>query len=263
MATDGHGTALITGASMGIGLELARVFARHQHPVVLVARSRDKLEALATELRQRHAVTAWVIEADLADEKAAQAIFDEVERRAIQVDYLVNNAGFGSTGPFVDADYGRQLDMIRVNVTALTALTHLFGRKMVERKRGGVLNIASTAGFPPGPNMAVYYATKAFVVSFTEAIAHEFRTTGVGVTAYCPGPVSTEFPRIAGNAETKLFKAGSVAAPHRVAEDAYRALMKGKVLKIQGFMNWISVQVLRVSPRSVVRSFVGWINATH
>jgi len=258
----GTGVALITGASMGIGLELARAFAKKGHGVVLVARSRDKLEALAREIERTEGVRAIAVAADLTDRAAPARLADAVEKEGLVVDYLVNNAGFGYTGPFVEAELGRQLDMIQVNVTALTELTHRFGKAMAERRRGGILNIASTAGFPPGPNMAVYYASKAFVVSFSEAVAHELRNTGVQVTAYCPGPVATEFGRVAGNAESLLFRMGSVASPDRVAEDAYRALFGGRVLKIQGFMNWMSVQVLRVSPRALVRAITGWLNSS-
>jgi short-subunit dehydrogenase len=150
--------------------------------------------------------------------------------------------------------------MIQVNVTALTDLSHRFARGMVERGRGGVLNIASTAGFQPGPNMAVYYATKAYVISFTEALAQEVARSGVHVTAYCPGPVATEFANTAGNANSVLFKMGAVRAD-AVARDAYGALMGGRVIAIQGVLNWFGVQMLRVSPRALVRRLVAWVNS--
>jgi short-subunit dehydrogenase len=259
--TRGTTTALVTGASMGIGLELARVFAAQGHSLVLVARSEDKLRALAAELEARHRVSVLVVPADLGDNAAAERVFEAVSGAGIVVDYLVNNAGFGTTGPFLDADRARELEMVHVNVLALTHLTHSFARGMVQRRRGGVLNIASTAGFQPGPNMAVYYATKAYVVSFSEALAEELRGTGVHVTAYCPGPVATEFARTAGNAESVLFKRFAVATPDAVARGAYRALLHGRPLAVHGFMNWLGIEFLRISPRALVRRLVGFLNS--
>jgi uncharacterized protein len=260
--TRGTTTALVTGASMGIGLELAKVFAEHGHSLVLVARSEEKLKSLADELEARHGVTVRVVPADLAGADAADRIFETVTGAGVVVDYLVNNAGFGTAGPFLDAELGREVEMVRVNVLALTHLTHLFARGMVERRRGGILNIASTAGFQPGPNMAVYYATKAYVVSFSEALAEEIRSTGVVVTAYCPGPVATEFARTAGNAESLLFKRFAVATPRSVAEGAYRALFRGRVVAVHGFLNWLAIQTVRLSPRAVVRRLVGLLNSS-
>jgi short-subunit dehydrogenase len=255
-----QGTALITGASMGIGLELARVFAAHGHSLVLVARSEDKLRALAAELSAAYHVKVSVVRADLTESGAPQSIADAVAAEGVTVDYLVNNAGFGSTGPFLESASKGELEMVQVNVASVIALTHLFGRGMVERRRGGVMNIASTAGFQPGPNMATYYATKAFVLSFTEAFAEEVRSAGVHATAYCPGPVATDFPKTAGNANSILFKLGA-AKPDAVARHAYSSLMSGRVVAIQGVMNWIGVQLLRVSPRALVRKLVSWVNS--
>jgi short-subunit dehydrogenase len=260
--TRGTTTALITGASMGIGLELAKVFAENGHRLVLVARSEEKLKSLAAELEARHGVAVNVVAADLGDAEAADRVFETVTSAGIAVDYLVNNAGFGTAGPFLDTELARELEMLRVNVVALTHLTHRFAREMVTRGRGGILNIASTAGFQPGPNMAVYYATKAYVVSFSEALAEELRKTGVAVTAYCPGPVATEFARTAGNAESVLFKRFAVATPRSVAERAYRALQGGRVVAVHGLLNWLAIEAVRFSPRSVVRRLVGVLNST-
>jgi short-subunit dehydrogenase len=261
--TRGTTTALITGASMGIGLELAKVFAENGHSLVLVARSEEKLKALAAEIEARHGVTVRVVPADLSGTEAADRVFETITSAGIVVDYLVNNAGFGTAGPFLDTEVGRELEMVRVNVLALTHLTHLFGRAMVARgARGGILNIASTAGFLPGPNMAVYYATKAYVVSFSEALAEELRSTGVVVTAYCPGPVATEFARTAGNAESVLFKRFAVATPRSVAAGAYRALIKGRVVAVHGLLNWLGIESLRFSPRALVRRLVRVLNST-
>lgn len=262
VATTAKTTALITGASMGIGLELARTFAERGHSLVLVARSEDKLRALAGELEARHGVRVLVVPMDLGSPGAADRVFEAVSNAGMVVDYLVNNAGFGTTGPFLDTPLDRELEMVQVNVMALMHLTHSFARGMTERRRGGVLNIASTAGFQPGAGMAVYYATKAFVVSFSEALAEELRGTGVHVTAYCPGPVATEFARTAGNAESLLFKRFAVATPESVAKGAVRALFGGRVLAVHGFMNRLAIQLLRVSPRVAVRRLVGLLNAS-
>jgi short-subunit dehydrogenase len=247
---------------MGIGLELSRVFASNGHPLVLVARNRETLEPVARELEAKHGVRTLVVPADLAREGEVERLAGVVHAEGIAVEYLVNNAGFGTTGPFMKAALSRELDMIRVNVEALVELCHRFGTRMAERGRGGILNIASTAGFQPGPNMAGYYATKAYVISFSEALSEELRGSGVSVTAYCPGPVATEFARTAGNAESVLFKMGAVAKPDAVARDAYAALMARKPLAIQGLLNWLTVQMLRISPRALVRRMVAWVNST-
>lgn len=257
---DRPGTALVTGASTGIGLELSRLFAAHGHDLVLVARSKQKLEELSRELSANHGVRVLVVTADLQEAAAPERVAEAVAREGITVEYLVNNAGFGASAPFLDTEPSRSLDMIALNVRALTHLTYLFTKGMRERRRGGVLNVASTAGFQPGPGMAVYYATKAYVVSFTEAIAQELAGTGVHVTAFCPGPVDTEFARIAGNDTSVLFKLGA-AKPDAVALDAYRSFMKRRVLVISGATNWLGVQLLRVSPRSLVRKVAAWVNS--
>jgi short-subunit dehydrogenase len=256
-----RGTALVTGASLGIGRELARVFAENGHPLVLSARSEDKLRELARELETRHGVRVDVVPADLGDPATPKRLFDEVAEKNLRIDYLVNNAGFGTTGPFLETDLGREMEMVRLNVAALTELSHRFGRGMAERRSGGILNIASTAAFQPGPNMAVYYATKAYVLSFSEALAEELRASGVRVAAYCPGPVDTEFARTAGNADSVLFRLGA-ARPEAVARDAYRSLMRGRAVTVQGVTNWIGVQLLRISPRFLVRRIVAWVNST-
>src|ERR1051325_10241434 len=186
-------TALITGASSGFGMEYAKLFAKDRHDVVLVARRRDRLEALAAELSKDHGVKAHVVAADLAKPGGAQQVIDEVRRLGLQIDFLVNNAGFATHGPFWQNDAAREAEEVQVNVTALVTLTRAFLPGMVERRRGRILNIGSTAGFPPGPFMAVYYATKAFVNSFSEALAYELRGTGVTSTVSCPGATDTEF----------------------------------------------------------------------
>lgn len=250
-------TVLITGASAGLGLELARLAAKDGHDVVLVARSEDRLRALAEELTKLHGVEATVLAADLAEPSAPARIFEGCKGR--NVDVLFNNAGFGSNGAFLDLDLQHELNMVQVNVTALVALTHLFAAPMRARGRGRICNVASTAGFQPGPYMATYYATKAFVVSFSEAIEHELAGAGVTVTTYCPGATHTEFGQRAGNDKTALFKAG-VASAVEVAEDAYRATMQGKGLTIHGAKNRLMMESLRISPRSVVRAIAAKLN---
>jgi short-subunit dehydrogenase len=253
------GTALITGASAGLGAEYARLFAADKHDLVLVARRRERLEALARELQSAHGVKAWVVTADLAARDGASRVVGEVGRLGLEIDFLVNNAGFGTSGAFVELDVGRELEMIQVNVAALVTLTRAFLPAMVERRRGHVLNVGSTAGFPPGPFMAVYYASKAFVNSFTEALWYELRGTGVTATVSCPGATATEFAAVAGNSSSLLFRLGA-ASPATVARQGYRAMMKGKAMVVHGLKNKLTVQSLRISPRSLARAVAASLN---
>lgn len=229
-------TALITGASSGLGVEYAKLFAADGHDVVLVARSEGKLRELANELSQKHGVKAHVYPADLSRADAPRALFDALATDGIQVDALVNNAGLGYVGEFRSSSTDSELEMVQVNVTSLTALTHLFLPGMVARRFGRVLNIASTAAFQGGPGMAVYFATKAYVVSFSEGIAHELRGTGVTVTAHCPGATHTGFAAAAGAGETLLFK-GAVATAPATARHGYLAMQRGRVVSIHGLLN--------------------------
>ena len=253
-------TALITGASAGLGKEMAKLFAADGHDVVLVARSKEKLEEVAAELKKAHGVEAHVISADLGDPGAPTSIAEQVASRGLTIDFLVNNAGFGSNGAFLDLDLKRELQMIDVNVRALLELCHRFGRPMKERGFGRIMNIASTAGFQPGPFMSTYYATKAFVISFTEGLAHELEGSGVTVTCHCPGATATEFASTAGNDKSRLFQQNKVADAKEVATHAYRAMMKGQLLSVHGTLNWLGMQGLRFSPRSLVRSLAATLN---
>lgn len=253
------GTALVTGASSGIGRELARLFAADGHAVVLVARRLPLLEELASELRARHGVSVAAVACDLAAPGGVQGLLDELTARGLVVDFLVNNAGFGNAGPFVDSPAERELAMAELNVMAVVHLTRALLPAMLARGQGRILNVGSTAGFQPGPYMATYYATKAFVNHFTEALAEELRGSGVTVTLSCPGPTQTEFGRISGVDQTKLFQL-SVAPAERVAREAYRALFAGRVLVIHGFLNRLGVQLLRVGPRALVRAIVATLN---
>ncbi|MBA3467718.1 MAG: SDR family oxidoreductase [Gemmatimonadaceae bacterium] len=244
-------TVLITGGSGGIGLELAKVFARHGHDLVLVARNRDTLEAAAGVIEGKFAITAHVYASDLTRPESPDEIFDFLHNEQIPIEILVNNAGFGLGGEFADTDVERELDMIQVNITALTHLTKLFLPPMIKRRSGKILNVASTAAFQAGPLMAVYYATKAYVVSFSEAIAEELRDTGVTVSALCPGPTKTGFADAAEMGNSRLFTAFGVADAADVAEYGYESLMRGKRLAIHGLRNKIVAQSNRFAPRAL------------
>ena len=248
-------TALITGASSGIGLELAKLFAADKNNLVLVARSQDKLEALAEAVRREHGVDALVLPHDLTDPTAPQAIFERLTSQGVVVDVVVNDAGFGSVGSVADLPLERQLNMVQVNVVALMHLTRLFLPGMVERRRGGVLNVGSTAGFQPGPNMAVYYATKAFVLSFTEALAEELIGTGVSASCLAPGPTETGFGADSGMGESIIFRLGTMDAT-RVARIGYRGFRRGKVIVIPGWKNRLGTFSVRFAPRALVRKLV-------
>lgn len=246
-------TALITGASGGIGLELARLFAAGGQDVVLVARSEDKLRVLAAELEQRHGATVHVISEDLSEPAAPQRVFDAALDAGVQVDALVNNAGFGLYGAFVETPIERELEMIRLNVTALTHLCKLFLAPMAERGRGRVMNVASTAAFAPGPLMSVYYATKAYVLSFSEALANEMKGTGVTVTAFCPGPTRTGFANAAATGDTRLMHSPGVMDAAPVARLGFDAMMSGKTVAIPGVQNKLLAESVRLMPRALVR----------
>jgi uncharacterized protein len=241
-------TVLITGASSGIGWELAQLFAADKSHLILVARRRDKLEQLANQLRQAHGVEVHVLGKDLADPTAPQAIFDELASRKLEVDVLVNNAGFGAVGPLAELPLEKQMQMVQVNICALTHLTRLLLPGMIGRGHGGVLNVGSTAGFQPGPYMAVYYATKAYVLSLSEALAEELAATGVRVTCLAPGATATGFAAAAQLEHAPLFKLGVMDA-RRVAQAGYRAFRKGTVLCIPGLKNKLGAFAIRFAPR--------------
>ena len=249
-------TALVTGASGGIGEELARLFAADGHDLVLVARSRDKLARLSEELGGKHGVEARVLAADLARDEAPREIFEELSAGGVSVDALVNNAGFGSYGLFAETDLKSELDLLRVNVVALTHLTKLFLPGMLARRRGYVMNVASTAAFQPGPLMAVYYASKAYVLSFSEALTNECEGTGVVVSALCPGPTETGFvAAVPGMSESKLFDRAVMDA-RTVATEGYRGLLAGKAIVIPGLRNNLLARSIGFFPRGLVTKVV-------
>jgi len=248
-------TVLITGASSGIGRELAHCFAGGGSDVVLVARRGDRLRELAQELTSRYNVKAHVLPKDLSLPDAAREIEDELRRAGIRVDVLVNNAGFGDWGTVSALELERQMKMVQVNVGAVTELTRRFLPGMIERRRGGILNVASAAAFQPGPLMSVYYATKAYVLHFSEGLAEELDGTGVSVTCLCPGPTITEFGADAHMEGTLLFRMGGMPAA-RVARAGYDGYRAGRVIVVPGLRNKLSAFSVRTGPRSVVRKIV-------
>ncbi len=252
-------TALITGASSGIGYELAKLFARDRYDLVLVARSAEKLARFAGELQRQYQVVVKTVAVDLSTAPAPQFLFDQLQRDGIAVDVLVNNAGYGSFGEFVSMPLEDGLGQISLNITALTAITRLFLPAMVKRGSGKIMNVASTAGFQPGPLMAVYYATKAYVISFSEALANELKPSGVTVTCFCPGATDTGFATRAGNDKTRLFQKFGPMDVKTVASDGYRGLMKGKTLVISGVKNWLVAESVRFAPRKAVTAISRWI----
>ena len=254
-------TALITGASAGLGLEYARLFAADKRDLVLVARRKDRLESLGEELSKAHGVKVHVIAADLMDPGAPKVILDEVKRLGLEIDFLVNNAGFGNSGKFWEIDADKERGLVEVNITALLVLTRALLPDMVKRGRGRVLNIGSTAGFQPGPFMSSYYASKAFVNHFTEGLAYELQGTGVTATVSCPGATATEFSAVAGTDKSRLFAMGAMTAPE-VAAEGYRAMLAGKVMAVHGFKNKLSALSTGLAPRSVVTAIAASLNKT-
>jgi short-subunit dehydrogenase len=245
-------TALITGASNGIGLELAKIHAAKGDQLVLVARNKSKLDELKIELEKTYKISVYTIGKDLSAMNAGQEIFDETSKQQIHIDYLINNAGFGDFGMFVETDWNKEAQMIQLNITALTQLTKLYLKEMVKRGSGKIMNVASTAAFQSGPTMAVYYATKAYVLSFSEAIDNEVRDKGVTVTALCPGATESGFQAAAAMEESNLVKGRKLPTSKEVAEYGYESMMKGRTVAIHGFMNYLLANSVRFIPRAMV-----------
>lgn len=230
-------SVLITGASRGIGLALAKEFATHGHPLVIVSPAQNDLEKAARAIQKVYDVDVLPIAADLRNENAPQDLFDELEERGVRIDILANNAGFGQKGEFGEAPLKGDVDIIRVNIEAVVRMTKLFLQPMLDLNSGRIMNTASVAGFEPGPLLSVYHASKAFVLSFTEAIAIELEDTGVTVTALCPGATDTDFFPKAGMTGARIFQKGNVMAPAEVAEIAYKAVMRGDPICVTGAAN--------------------------
>ncbi len=243
-------TVLITGASAGIGLELAKLYAAEKSTLILVARRAEALEKLAKELSEAYGVQCHIFPADLSDPLAPPAIFEFVSEKVGALDVLINNAGFGANGRFAEIEVPTHLNMMQVNIASLVHLTRLFLPAMIARKTGGVLNVASTAAFIPGPLMAVYYASKAFVLSLSEALANEVADTGVHVSCLCPGATATEFQAVANMQKSKLFSGRSVMDAATVARMGYDGLNNNKTVVVCGLANQIAVTASRFVPRA-------------
>ncbi|MEJ5304647.1 MAG: SDR family oxidoreductase [Ignavibacteria bacterium] len=256
-------TALITGASFGIGYELSKIFANEKYNLVLVARNRERLNEIESELKRENNIRIKTLVKDLSNPEAPKEIFDELVYDKIEIDVLVNNAGFGLLGPFAELDLKDQLDMIQVNITSLVHLTGLILPSMIKRGSGKILNVASTAAFQPGPNMAVYYATKAFVLSFSKALYKELKDKGITVTALCPGPTKTEFQKRARMENINLERSKLIPymSAERVARVGYKGLMKGKKVVIPGFMNKVGTKIVRFAPESFILSILHKFNS--
>jgi short-subunit dehydrogenase len=243
-------TVLITGASSGIGYHFARECARHHHPLIIVSPVRDDIERVAQEIEGEFDVSVQPIAADLTQDDAAEKIFHELSRSGTRVDILANNAGLGQRGKFWENPAERDITMIRLNIEAVIRLTRLFLLPMIERGRGRILNTASVAGFEPGPKLAVYHATKAFVLSFSESLATELEDTGVTLTALCPGPTDTDFFEKAEMIDSPAFQRANLMAPQTVAAAAFEALMKGERIVVPGAVNKVMVASRRLMPES-------------
>jgi short-subunit dehydrogenase len=247
-------TALITGSSGGIGYELAGIHASKGGDLILVARNRDKLVKLKTDLEKNYHINVHIIIKDLSVPGAAREVFDEVKIHRIVVEYLVNNAGFGDSGFFAESDWPKQEQMINLNIMSLAHLTWLFLPDMISRNRGKIMNVASTAAFIPGPTMAVYYATKAFVLSFSQAIDNEVRDHGITVTSLCPGPTRSGFRDTASPEDSWIPEKDKTPGAREVAEYGYYSMMSGKTVAIHGFTNKILAHSARIIPRVAAKA---------
>jgi len=245
-------TALITGASSGIGKEFSKIHAEKGGDLIIIARSEDKLNELKKELEQKHKINVFVISKDLTQPNAAKEIYEQVQNAGLKVDYLINNAGFGGLGKFNERDLEKDLQMINLNISVLTALTHYFLQDFVKNNEGKILNVSSTASLMPGPLQAVYYATKAYVTFFSNAIAEELHDTSITVTNLMPGATETEFGKVSGMDKTKMFKKPVTA--RSVAEDGYNGMLKGKLDVISGlnFSQKLMTAMIPLTPKKMI-----------
>ncbi|SHN20042.1 hypothetical protein SAMN04488057_11062 [Cyclobacterium lianum] len=244
-------TALITGASDGIGLELAKIHASKGDDLVLAARTISKLNELKSELERGFGIKVYTIQKDLSVPNAAREVYDEVAKQKITIQYLINNAGFGDFGSFHESDWDKQAQMINLNILSLTHLTKLYLEDMIRQGAGKIMNVASTAAFQPGPLMAVYFATKAYVLHFSEAINNEVKEKGITVTALCPGPTESGFKAGAQMEESNLMKGKKLPSSKEVAEFGYLKMMQGKAVAIHGIKNYIQANAVRFAPRAL------------
>jgi short-subunit dehydrogenase len=258
MATkEGEGqTALVTGASMGIGVDLAECFAKDGYDLILTARSEAALSEVAARLSAAHGIKATSIPGDLGVPGGGEKLAAEIAARGLEVDALVNNAGYGTAGAFLGSDRANQLGMIDLNDRALVELTHIYWPRMLSRRRGGVLNVASTASFQPGPLMAIYYASKAFVLSFSEALWKEAEGTGVRVSCLCPGPTTSNFRVRAGTGKTRLSQAGTPMPSAEVAALGYQAWKDNRRVIVTGARNAILANLVPLLPRGMLLNII-------
>lgn len=245
-------TALITGASSGIGKEFSKIHAEKGGDLIVIARSEDKLNELKKELEQQHNIDVLVVSKDLTTPNAAKEVYELVQQKGLKVDYLINNAGFGGLGMFNERELEQDLQMINLNISVLTAFTHYFLQDFVKNNQGKILNVSSTASLMPGPLQAVYYATKAYVTSFSNALAEELHSTNITVTNLMPGATATEFGRISGMDKTELFKKPATA--RRVAQDGYEGMLKGKLDVISGLTSAqkLMAAILPLTPKKMI-----------
>ncbi len=249
-------TALVTGASSGIGFEFAKILAEDNYDLVLIARNKEKLREIKKVFEERYKIKVIVIVKDLSEKDSAKEVYDFIRKRRMRIDVLVNNAGFGDYGLFIENDWEKEFRMLELNVTALTYFTKLFARDMVKRKNGRILNVSSIAAFQPGPLMAVYYASKSYVLSFSEALARELKGTGVSVTVLCPGPTKSDFAQVSGMKSSRLVKGRKLPSSEEVARFGYDAMKKGKVVVVHGFFNRLGVFAVRFIPRNMMVNIV-------
>ncbi len=254
---------LITGASGGIGYDLAILAAADGKNLVIVARTSDKLNQLAETIRKNNKSEVISIASDLSDEEGVNKLISEITAKNIHIDTLINNAGFGDFGDFANADLSKNMEMIRLNISALTQLSHFALQGMMKAGKGRIMNVASTAAFMPGPGMAVYYASKAYVLSFSEALTRELKGSGVTVTTLCPGLTDTSFASAAGIGKSLMHRMLPPATSMMVAKAGYKAMMKGKAIEIPGFMNKLSAITPGFTPRGMVRNMIYGIHKNH
>lgn len=253
---------LITGASSGIGYELAKIHAQQGKNLILVARSAGPLKALQETLTAAYKIEVIHIIMDLSTRDAAQNLYQSIRDKGLDVDTLINNAGFGNLGHFAETDWGTEEQMIQLNMTTLTQLTKLFLKQMLENGHGRIMNVASTAAFQPGPNMAVYFASKAYVLHLSEAIAQEIKHSKVTITALCPGATESGFQQAANAEKMSMFHLIKMPSSKEVAEYGYKAMMQGKVIAIHGVANRILTLMLRFTPRSIIRAVTQRLTAS-
>jgi uncharacterized protein len=260
MNSSSQKTALITGASGGIGKAIAEAFARDGINIIITARKTNDIEAIAKEWRNTYKVDVHAIASELGKADGAQNLFNTIKAQNIDIDYLVNNAGVGLFGEFKDSDLPSELSMMTLNMHAPTVLTKLFLPEII-RRRGKIMNVASTASFQPGPYMSVYYATKSYLLSWTEALAEELSSSGVTVTALCPGPTQSGFQDKAAMHDSALVKGKKLPSSEDVGRAGYHAMMRGKRVYIPGIMNWLLAQSVRFTPRIIITKIVSMMSA--